>query len=668
MADIVSALRNRSLVEYIPELVLHSDGTYRCACRLHNGTNPDSFTVFPSSNRYFCFSCLRSGDIIQYVMDRDECNFDTAIATLADDFGLTISDDDNYREVKSLADRNASWAKLMENDLDSIVEYLHKRGLTDETIAAYHLGYSKKLSALSIPMFDGYKRVAGFLYRFFEGKSKYKNGKNVDGLYVKGEFVFGVPQAYRYLKETRNFFLAEGAFDCMSMVQQHQCCAAYCGISVTARHVALIKNLVEPVKNAKIIICPDNDNRANKLVGRARELFRKHAPKLVVKVCVIPPDCGCKDFNDMLVAGMDIASSCTYESIDLYCAKQVLAEDDDRDVQERNLVAYVKTVSNPLVKQDICEYTAKLWGKSIEAVRELLSIKGDTVDEKLSKISSVESAYTALENLKEEEAILTGFPNIDDAVHMHRKEVTMIAAYSFQGKSTFLCELILNWCIAQRRRVLFFSLEMSKEQVMKVIISKIVQIPQYKVVDYIHEHKEVYQLICDKLSNLLYIVDENNLSMDDIEEYTKLVKSKLGDLDIIAVDYFGYMQNVETVEAQESTAKRMKAIAKSLNLMFVMLAQLNKASQSKDKEGKFRQPTMNDIKGAGGQGASADTLFLIYRQVLQDPSLSPIDRERLKNITTLIIAKCREFRNENSMFELEYNPATSRLTEKVNDN
>lgn len=66
-----------------------------------------------------------------------------------------------------------------------------------------------------------------------------------------------------------------------------------------------------------------------------RGLFHKQ-PKLVVKVCVIPPDCELQDFNDMLMAGMDIASSCTYESIDLYCGAGA-CRDDDEDVRKETL-------------------------------------------------------------------------------------------------------------------------------------------------------------------------------------------------------------------------------------------------------------------------------------------------------------------------------------------
>lgn len=660
--NIVDALRGKSLVEYIPDLKAYSDGTYRCPCPIHEGHNESSFAVFPDSNRFYCFACGASGDIIRFVMERDKVSFDMAIQTLADDFNLTIEADDKYTSIKQLSDRNLSWARQMRRQTEKVKGYLYERGLTDETINNYFIGYTEKKSAIAIPMFDQYKRIAGFLYRFFEQKPKYKNSKNVDGLFVKGEFLFGIPQAIKHLKETNTLMLCEGAFDCMSAVQQGLCCVAYCGISVTAKHIEAIKRLIAPIKNAKVVLCPDADGKASKFVLRARELFRKHAPKVVVKVAVIPE--GYKDFNDMLVGGKDIAKDCTYENLDLYCAKQVIAEVDDTEVQERNAIEFCRTVANPVVKADIAEYLANLWKRSTSIVKELLSVQDDTTEEKLSHIQTIDKAYTALERKQVEETFGIGFQHIDETVQFARKSVVILGAYSFSGKSDNLIEWLLYWCIILKKKCLFFSLEMPVEDVMKIIIAKVCQIPRYTVQTYIKEHTDTYQMIIDKLKEYLYIVDENTLSLDEIADYTRLIKGRGVDIDIVAVDYFQYLKRTQSVEEQENTAKQMKAIAKSLDVTLVMLSQLRKSSQSKEANGKFHEPTQADLAGAGGIGNSGDYIFLIWRPALNS-ELSPIDREKTKYDTMLKITKAREVRNGNTIFTLRYDPNTSRITEKV---
>lgn len=658
----VDSLLHKSLVEYIPEAQLHSDGTYRCTCPIHHGDNPTSFTIFPDNNHYYCFSCGSHGNIINFVMERDSVTFDTAIKTLCDDFGVEI-DDAKYQEQQSITQRNAQWVRAMQKKLPTIIDYLHKRGLTDETIKTFGLGYSDKMQALSIPMYDTWGRCVAFLYRYFNKMPKYKNSKNIDGLFIKGEFLYALPQAQKYLKETKTLMLCEGAFDAISAIQQGNCCVAYCGISIGKSHVEKIKEIIAPMK-AKVVLCPDNDGKANKFVMRSRDLFRKQAPNVIVKVAVIPD--GCKDFNDMLVAGMDIAKECTYENIDLYCVKQIVKTEPDKDVQEKAVLDFMKTVGNPLVRADVAAFLADAWGRDIALVRELFSIKTDTSEEKLRDIVTIDKAYQALENKRTEETFGTGFENIDNTIQFARKNVVVLGAYSFSGKTSLLCEWILHWCIKLHKKVLFFSMEMPVEDITKVLISKIVQIPQHEVYKYIHEHPDTYELITTQLSKYLYIIDKNNLSFSQMEDYIKLLASKEILVDIVGVDYFQYMQGVDTIEGQDTVARQMKAFAKAQNVTLVMLSQLRKSSQSKDGNGHFHEPTQADLAGAGAIGNSADYILLIWRPAI-NAGLSPLDREKQKYDTVLKITKAREVRNGNIIFNLVYNPDTSRLQEKVTE-
>ena len=663
--SVIDTILSKSIIEYVSEARACSDGTYRCRCFLHGGDNPQSLAFFSDTNRFYCFACGAHGNIIDLVMQRDGCTFDAAVRTLCEDFGLTIEEDDDYREHCSITQKNAAWVRGMQRELPTVTEYLHKRGLTDETIAAYGLGYSPKLKALAIPMYDAWKRPVAFLYRYFEGKPKYKNSKNVKGLFVKGEFLFGLPQAQRHLRETKTLLLAEGAFDCMSAVQQGLCAVAYCGISVTRKHVELIKELLRPVENSKVVLCPDNDGKASKFVRRARDLFQRFAPKVVVKVARIPE--GCKDFNDMLVASKDIAKDCSYESLDFYVAKQIIDEAEDREVQERNIVEFVRTVSNPLTRADIAEYLALVWGRGIEVVRELLAIQEDTSEERLKDIASVTDSYAALEALKDEEYFGVGYPHVDAAAKFKRKNVVILGAASNSGKTENLLEWILYWTVKLRKTVLFFSLEMPKEDIIKILIAKICQIRRYDVPSYIHEHAETYSLIKDKLDQQLFIVDKPGLSLDAMAEYVRLMNARVKPVDIVCVDYFQKMRGRDTIGDEELVAERTKDFAKEFNVLFVVLSQLSKAGQGKDGSGKWHEPEQKDLRGSGAIGDSGDYVFLIWRKAL-DSTLSPIDREKYKYDTMLKIVKARERRNENEIFTLVYDPKSSRLMEKVAEN
>lgn len=284
--SIVDILRSKNLSEYISDLELQPDGTWRSTCKIHNGTNPTSFAVFPN-NTCYCFSCGFHSDIIGYVMERDNSTFDQAIETLCDDYCIDLKKDQGYQQQKSLADRNEQLVRQYEKNLEKCYQYLtEKRGLSDDIIRKYNIGWSEKGKCIVIPMRNIYSQTVGFLYRFFETLPKYKNSKGNE-LFEKGKFLFNVNNAQKLIKKKKRLWVCEGAFDAISCQQQEEAAVAYCGITFTKDHVLLIKELTERIEGCQVVICPDADGKAEKWVSRGRQLFSQHYPNAVVKVAVI---------------------------------------------------------------------------------------------------------------------------------------------------------------------------------------------------------------------------------------------------------------------------------------------------------------------------------------------------------------------------------------------
>ena len=91
MATIVDVLKSKRIEEYIPELELQSDGTYRGQCPIHGDNTSPAFVVYPD-NKFHCFGCNASGDLITFKMLKDNIPFDLAVKALADDFGLEFDE------------------------------------------------------------------------------------------------------------------------------------------------------------------------------------------------------------------------------------------------------------------------------------------------------------------------------------------------------------------------------------------------------------------------------------------------------------------------------------------------------------------------------------------------------------------------------------------------
>jgi DNA primase len=131
---VVSMLKSRDLYEFIQgkypqdEFTRFSDGTYRSVCAIHGGTNDSSFAVFPD-NSWYCFSCNKGGNIIDYLMEREGLTYSAAVHELCQEYSIDLSQDKTFEEQQSIAQKYESWCKTYEKDVGKCVEYLkQKRG------------------------------------------------------------------------------------------------------------------------------------------------------------------------------------------------------------------------------------------------------------------------------------------------------------------------------------------------------------------------------------------------------------------------------------------------------------------------------------------------------------------------------------------------------------
>ena len=668
--SVVSVLKSRDIYEFIQgkypqdEFTRFSDGTYRSSCPIHGGTNESSFAIF-SDNSWYCFSCNAGGNIIDYLMERENLSYSAAVQQLCQEYSIDLSQDSTFMQQQTIAQKYEGWCKSYEKDVSKCEEYLiQKRGLTKETIQKFRLGWSDRSHAITIPMFDVNSReICAYGYRFFEGKAKYKNTNNIPGVFTKGEYLYNLDKCLGLMRKQKRLYVCEGHFDSIAGIQMGYPTVAYCGISLSKNHIESIRLHSNRVDGFQVVIIPDNDGKASKFVTRARELFQKHYPQASVKVLEINDD-EIKDTNDVLLAGRDLSEFPLYD-IDIYCAREIIKDyPDDIQAQQKKIEGYSKTITNPLTKADLAELLSETWGKSLDVVKEFLRVSDvNTEDELMSDLSDIEDCFRALNESLDEEEITFGYPSLDNNVTMRRSWVTIVGGYSFSGKSQCLVDMCLHWTIRLHKRVLLFSLEMTKSDILEVIIAKVMGIPQYTVKDFCRtkDGSKVFSEVSEKIGKYLHVVDKNSLSITDIDKYIQIFNLRNPDepLDIVAVDYFGYLAHCDTFEEQSSTARKMKEIAKKNNVAFVMLSQFNKESQKGAME-----PTQNALKGAGDIGASADVIILIWRPVISNPPESEIDREAIKYLTKLKVVKARKgLRNNQDRFELTYDPNTSRLEE-----
>lgn len=139
--DIVDLIR-----EYMPLKAVGAN--FQARCPFHNEKTP-SFVVSPDKQIWHCFGCSRGGDIFSFVMEKEGMNFKEALEFLAPKAGVELKysdtkDRSKKRRVLDILELSSKYyAHILNNKPgETALLYLKKRGLDEENISNWHLGYS----------------------------------------------------------------------------------------------------------------------------------------------------------------------------------------------------------------------------------------------------------------------------------------------------------------------------------------------------------------------------------------------------------------------------------------------------------------------------------------------------------------------------------------------
>jgi replicative DNA helicase len=179
--------------------------------------------------------------------------------------------------------------------------------------------------------------------------------------------------------------------------------------------------------------------------------------------------------------------------------------------------------------------------------------------------------------------------------------------------------------------VLFYSLEMSKREIMNRLIAQTTGVTVKKLdsgklskttVDEIKKHRSSF-------SRLLSVNDSGGQSIASIREYARTM-ARTAPLRAIVVDYLGLISDISKFENRyEGTtfvSGELKRLAKDLNVPVIALAQLNRDS-AKSKA----RPTMADLRDSGSVEQDADVVILLYRDLSTENTRSEIELLTVKN-------------------------------------
>ena len=158
--DVIEEVRTKNdIVDVVSQYVklTRKGSSYFGLCPFHNEKTP-SFSVTPAKQMYYCFGCGAGGNVFNFVMEYENYTFGEALSYLAQRAGVELPKIEYSREAKEKAERKALlleinkkaaqyfYYQLRREGGKSAYQYLTGRGLSEETIKKFGLGYSDKYS------------------------------------------------------------------------------------------------------------------------------------------------------------------------------------------------------------------------------------------------------------------------------------------------------------------------------------------------------------------------------------------------------------------------------------------------------------------------------------------------------------------------------------------
>lgn len=305
---------------------------YMGLCPFHNERTP-SFSVNPRRNFCYCFSCHKGGSPVNFIMEKEGVSYHDALLQLAKKYGIKVEERELTDEERRMATEREGLLiaaqKAMEEMQTTLTDskeghdvglcYFYERGVTQEAIREFHLGYVQNsgnhltrslirqgfdqdvLLSLGIagkgqsgnpydkyhgrvifPIMNSSGKVVGFGGRDLNGgPAKYINSPD-SVLYQKNQELYGIYQAKNDIKLQNRCYLVEGYLDVISMWQSGiRNVVASSGTALTQGQISLIHRFTD-----NITILYDGDNAGIKAALRGINMFLSN--KMQVSVVLLP--------------------------------------------------------------------------------------------------------------------------------------------------------------------------------------------------------------------------------------------------------------------------------------------------------------------------------------------------------------------------------------------
>jgi len=289
-----------------------------------------------------------------------------------------------------------------------------------------------------------------------------------------------------------------------------------------------------------------------------------------------------------------------------------------------------------------------------ETESQLLEVSENGLTQGLQSIDIiVRDSFGSIDNLYRQSLTITGVPTdytkFDDMTRgLQKGDLIIIAARPSMGKTALAINIAQNAAINHQSVVAIFSLEMSRESLLRRMLASHAWVDQ-RMMQAGHiggdDHEKLQRALEQLIESHIFIDDAAGATIAEMRAKARRLKQNAGGLDLIVVDYLqlmsaspsgagrkGYENRVQEVSA---ISRGLKAMAKELHVPVVALSQLSRNSERRDD----KRPMLSDLRESGSIEQDADLVVFIHREAYynRDEEMTPEDRAK----SEIIIAKQR---------------------------
>lgn len=292
-------------------------------------------------------------------------------------------------------------------------------------------------------------------------------------------------------------------------------------------------------------------------------------------------------------------------------------------------------------------------GKEVNGPSKISDVIVNGVYDKLNKLTG--------ENKEEYKGIPTGFGLLDKYITgLNKSDFILIGARPAMGKTSFALNLASNVSMAAKKKCIFFSLEMTKEQLAERLLASHSGVTSQKF--------RTGELTDDEWIRVgnaasafqdveLYLDDTSSITVPEIKSRVRRLKN----VDIIIIDYLGLVQSAthkeNRVQEVSEITRNLKMMAKDLNIPVVCCAQLSRGTEGR---GKSHKPQLSDLRESGSIEQDADIVMFLYREEYYKNEVADDKQDDINDsMTELIVAKNRH--GQTGTIELSFDKEFTRF-------